>query len=443
MRPMLKGTLAIGAAVAVGFMAGQISAPTSTFLPLDPPLPFESDLPNPFSLPGILINRPVLPLERDVNKPYGLYDQVRWKSFPSTTTRRLESNDPDGLEETDLGAEEEETSLLEELKIAHEKGIIPEGWSDWGVNKTIIGIGDSLMRDNVGFFTQHISRGDVRRKVYPYRDELGSQWGGSHHQGVVDVPVIDLKMINLFHQGMVESPVDGFFYNQSLPQRFEDKLADVFLPSLVDPQGLNGRVPDLIIFETLSWDLALLSNLARSCGDHRYAGRPLDDGEIAFLRGRIFEVLGVLRTTFPTTKIILQTPHLGAKPAHHVFSPIRKFQQAQIMHSVALETGVELFDWGRIVSPLSHEMADGLHFHPGAATWIWGEMLLYFLQRTSLSKVLPPPAASQLPSSRFTQQDLTDSYSQPRQQYGNPTTARRRSSAEDSDLEEAMRLLSK
>lgn len=148
----------------------------------------------------------------------------------------------------------------------------------------------------------------------------------------------------------------------------------------------------------------------------------MDDIEIAFTRGRIVEVLGLLRRTFPTSKvnlirsfpfgdgprlilislfpqIILQTPHIGAKSANHVFSPIRKFQQvciffltlspsladvyllpgshqAQTMASISLETGIELFDWGRLVSSLSNEMADGLHFRTGAATWIWVSVLL-------------------------------------------------------------------
>jgi len=148
----------------------------------------------------------------------------------------------------------------------------------------------------------------------------------------------------------------------------------------------------------------------------------MDDIEIAFTRGRIVEVLGLLRRTFPTSKvnlirsfpfgdgprlilislfpqIILQTPHIGAKSANHVFSPIRKFQQvciffltlspsladvyllpgshqAQTMASISLETGIELFDWGRLVSSLSNEMADGLHFRTGAATWIWVSVFL-------------------------------------------------------------------
>jgi hypothetical protein len=95
-------------------------------------------------------------------------------------------------------------------------------------------------------------------------------------------------------------------------------------------------------------------------------------------------------------QIVLQTAHLTAKSPEGVFSPIRSFQQvrpppfvllvqacadvsafpsrrhqAEYVESVALEAGLELFDWGRIVSPLSNEMTDGLHFVPGVASWLW------------------------------------------------------------------------
>ena len=43
----------------------------------------------------------------------------------------------DGSEEGDVDPfEEEQPSLLEELKLAHEGKRVPEGWSDWGMNKT-------------------------------------------------------------------------------------------------------------------------------------------------------------------------------------------------------------------------------------------------------------------------------------------------------------------
>ena len=42
---------------------------------------------------------------------------------------------------------------------------------------------------------------------------------------------------------------DGFFNNESIPQNFEQKLEKVFLKSRDDPKALNGRTPDLVIFE--------------------------------------------------------------------------------------------------------------------------------------------------------------------------------------------------
>lgn len=50
--------------------------------------------------------------------------------------RLVGRDDPDGSEADDLRFEAEFPSLMEELKIGHERGQVPEGWADWGVNKT-------------------------------------------------------------------------------------------------------------------------------------------------------------------------------------------------------------------------------------------------------------------------------------------------------------------
>lgn len=47
----------------------------------------------------------------------------------------------------------------------------------------------------------------------------------------------------------IEEPVDGFYNTDSLPHNFEQKLENIFLASVNDPKGLNGRTPDLVIFE--------------------------------------------------------------------------------------------------------------------------------------------------------------------------------------------------
>ena len=51
------------------------------------------------------------------------------------------------------------------------------------------------MRDNMLFFTKHIAT-NIGRPAIPFRDEQGSQWpkGKGQWQGVVNVPVVDLKM---------------------------------------------------------------------------------------------------------------------------------------------------------------------------------------------------------------------------------------------------------
>lgn len=58
------------------------------------------------------------------------------------------------------------------------------------------------MRNNLMFFSKHISSGAIQREFVPFKDELGKEWKEGHQTGVVNVPVVDLKVCNWFHQGM-------------------------------------------------------------------------------------------------------------------------------------------------------------------------------------------------------------------------------------------------
>ena len=67
--------------------------------------------------------------------------------------------------------------------------------ADWlRLSCSVLGIGDSLMRNNLLFFSKHVADGSVDRKLVNYTDEFGKDWHHDHRQGVVDVPVVDLKM---------------------------------------------------------------------------------------------------------------------------------------------------------------------------------------------------------------------------------------------------------
>ncbi|CED83750.1 SGNH hydrolase-type esterase domain [Phaffia rhodozyma] len=392
----------LGAGIGSSFGSSSSTASTPSVSSPTMSTPAKRDY-NPWILPGLIRNRPIISPADQLRMgfdifPFGTYDSVRWEPIPGKN-----------------GSEGERTeSLLEDLRKALDINQAPEGW-DWAQNKTILGIGDSLMRNNVDTFTKHIGNMTIGRQPHQFTDPQGSKWSGSQQMYLIHVPHVNLTVANWFHNGMIEHEVDGFFTNESTPQVFEQKFNNVFLPTLYEEGGLNGRVPDMIIFESLSWDLVLLARLANDAGDTRYAGRPFDDIELDWYRGRMIEVLALLRKTFPRTKIVMQTPHIGIRQPQSAFAPIRKFQQGQMVSSIALETGYDLFDWGRIVSTLDNELTDGLHFSAGVNSWLWGEMLLYYLRRASTHPHNTPPIDFHPP--RFTQDELIESYKEPKIQY--------------------------
>jgi hypothetical protein len=170
---------------------------------------------NPWTRPGVIRNRPTVPIKFPWGDPDPeLYRRVRWEPAPS-----------DGIH-PDYGQGGAE-SLMEQLADSIKAGVQPEGW-EWAVNKTILGVGDSLMRNNVMFFTDHVSHGKVRllrsprpaprvlavpsdcyplvqfqRRLLPLQSPDGTDWQHGQGMGVVDVPGLGLKVGQWFHQGMV------------------------------------------------------------------------------------------------------------------------------------------------------------------------------------------------------------------------------------------------
>lgn len=114
---------------------------------------------------------------------------------------------------------------MEQLADAAEREELPADWG-WAFNKTILGIGDSLMRNNVDFFSKHISnlgvspsfslhslrsplltssamRVQIGRNMLPLKGPDGVLWQEGHYMGVINVPRLNMKVANWFSMGMV------------------------------------------------------------------------------------------------------------------------------------------------------------------------------------------------------------------------------------------------
>jgi hypothetical protein len=133
-------------------LSGISFRPTPTIPALVFPATFRETLlnpSNPWTRPGVIRNRPTTP----VKLPQGdadpeLYKRVRWDTIPS-----------DGIH-PDYGQGGAQ-SLMVQLADGIAASTQPDGWA-WAVNKTILGVGDSLMRNNVIFFADHVSHGKAR-----------------------------------------------------------------------------------------------------------------------------------------------------------------------------------------------------------------------------------------------------------------------------------------
>lgn len=43
--------------------------------------------------------------------------------------------------------------------------------------------------------------------------------------------------------------------------------------------------------------------------------------------------------------------------------------------------GLEVFEWGRLITGEAHEYIDDQHFRSGKTSWLFAQMILYYLHR--------------------------------------------------------------
>ncbi|WKT40103.1 hypothetical protein QSH57_001922 [Fusarium oxysporum f. sp. vasinfectum] len=66
---------------------------------------------------------------------------------------------------------------------------------------------------------------------------------------------------------------------------------------------------------------------------------------------------------------------------------IMVIEMDRLGRALAEQYGHEVFEWGRIISPMGHWYQDGTHPGEGTLSWLWGNMILEYLARSAKSKL--------------------------------------------------------
>ncbi|KAG9008586.1 hypothetical protein FRB95_001310 [Tulasnella sp. JGI-2019a] len=235
----------------------------------------------------------------------------------------------------------------------------------WVVNKTILIIGSSHDRNNIQFMCD-----DVHGK---YTDL------GGHKFGYCTIPHYNLTLVNWFLYGMVDSEgFDWFRPTEDRPITFEKRFDEVMIP-LMHKQGL--AKPNLIIETSLFWDDMFFEIRAKHLNSTHGGHSPLTYSEINWHRSRVHALISKTRQLYGSqVPIMFRTRHL--RKDNRWNRVLRIFQLDQSVRAIAEELGIKLFDWGgNLEGQTDMFYDDDQHFKNGPATWLAGDMMLFYLRR--------------------------------------------------------------
>ncbi|ORY28821.1 hypothetical protein BCR39DRAFT_467998, partial [Naematelia encephala] len=282
-------------------------------------------------------------------------------------------------------------------------------WEDvsWATNRTVVLIGDSLGRENVGFFCQLL--GEQLFEInyqHPWHpsgvvNKLRKRQP-SHHSHACYIPSIDFLVIQVFTFGL---DVDGYWSGReplSKPYPYESRMAELARPYVDAARGVEAE-PDLVYLASAMWDLAKWREDDGRAGQDAESG--LDTERLEWYRTRVRDVLLTAREVFPSSPLAWLTNHYQNKcnklawrddrsrgrqsdEREHQQRPFHRLNRLAQMNQAArsayekdhLGAGVDTNMWGEIMIGQEKWQRDDLHHLMFPGGYVWADILLYDLK---------------------------------------------------------------
>lgn len=224
---------------------------------------------------------------------------------------------------------------------AAEPSVAPPAELEFLRGKTFLVVGDSVDRNAIVHFCALINR---PLRVTSWRDpsviapdpdptivqpeEVADQplrmsFHGPNFEGydqrglphVCEIPELDFVALNGFHYGMdtADRFNSSFHPDWHAPGRFEDRLEQLFVPYL----AARGRTPDVVVFSSGIWDLALFGTEDEAV-DPFQVYKPLDWGRMWWWTDRAKLSIGAIRNAWPSAQVVMKKIHRPGQDDGHL-----------------------------------------------------------------------------------------------------------------------------
>ncbi|KAF4982288.1 hypothetical protein FZEAL_2074 [Fusarium zealandicum] len=243
------------------------------------------------------------------------------------------------------------------------------GWL-WG--RRVLLISDSVDQFMTKYFCQEF-------------DEV--MWQGEGHSvASCTIPAFNLTVAHWFTVGQFTYKPEWWWMEISAPiVPWEDRWEQVWAPHNDTIRGPKGK-PDLVLWQNGLWDQrALWTGTVES---HDKDDLPMGSRsrqmvweEIRFMTARTGKLVRRIQHEFSGVPIMFRS--LTAHQKSSLTGDITLYELDRIQRAAAARAGLEVFEWGRILTSLGMLYKDFTHPDKGPASWLWGNMVLEYLARSA------------------------------------------------------------
>ncbi|KAF5676609.1 hypothetical protein FHETE_2105 [Fusarium heterosporum] len=251
------------------------------------------------------------------------------------------------------------------------------GWL-WG--RRIVMFGDSVDRYMTTFFC-----GEFDNAIqFPIEDISGRQ-----ARAICEIPAMNLTLLYLHSVGSFTYRPDWWWIDKLKDVAWEERWDKFWKPHEQPIQGPNGR-PDLILWQNGLWDQRAFWEGGEAMHDKAdkpmaIRNRQLAWEEVRFVTARIKKVAKRLNDEFGADVPIMFRALTVHRESGMV--DVNMMELDRLGRAVAEQAGHEMFEWAKIIHLMGNLYQDGLHPGKGAASWLWGNMVLEYLARSAGAEV--------------------------------------------------------
>ncbi|KAK9466676.1 hypothetical protein V1512DRAFT_263183 [Lipomyces arxii] len=162
---------------------------------------------------------------------------------------------------------------------------------------------------------------------------------------------------------------------------FERRWKEFYQGSVRDVIGMNGKSPDLLIFQTGIWDHKMFVTGRRAkdnAVDFNYQ-RSLNWREMRFYMQRVRKIIGMMRSTFgDDVPLLFRVTTLRQGD----FENVGIHNIIRAARFVSRELNIEVMEFGSLVQGYFQFYIDQLHVGKGPLSVLWSNMMFWYLFRT-------------------------------------------------------------